>query len=199
MKQREKGSSEIIGAIVLTGIIAAAIGILGLQWLAQIPTASPPYINLEIGCGNGAISGDFSCRTGTISCDPDIPKNSGSCKKTCPAENNPQYQACIDQCESQPNCYEKSDQLTCNTLFICHNGGDSLDISQLTVRINGQILNPGYSVYDYQTNATTTRTSGLFKAGEIIRLPILTTPDSVVISYLDRHSGQDLVLINKKW
>ncbi len=208
MVTRDQGSAEMIGAIVLTGIIAIVIGIIGAQWIGQIPTSSPPYINIEIGCGNGTgnsnctdprIPCDFSCRTGMISCDHNVSINYGACKNACPAVSNPQYKTCMAQCEEQPNCVNKTILSSCNMLFICHNGGDSLNIDQLSIRINGKIIPKKYDIYENQTTFHRDLTTGQFKAGEVMRLPITEPPNIVIINYQDYRSGNEYVLVSKKF
>jgi len=201
MNKEDLAAAEMVGAIVLTSIVAVAIGIVGYQWLSQIPTSSPPSLNLEIACGNKNTAPlDFSCRSGVLNCDPAIDIRYNNCIKNCSQPGSLEYQKCKDNCGSTPNCIDVSSSAQCNMVFICHNGGDSLDISKLSVRIGDVKLDPPFTIYNYITNQTNSRAEGNFQAGDVIKIsPIQNPLRRVLIIYNDYHSGQNQVLIDKQF
>jgi hypothetical protein len=126
MDYSESAAAEMIGAIALTSIIAAAIAIIGYQWVSQIPLSSPPSSNLIIACGNGNVQGDFYCKSGVIGCAHDETISMSDCKEECEKTNLNDLMECFQKCEAALNCAPINDINNCNTIFICHNGGDSL-------------------------------------------------------------------------
>jgi hypothetical protein len=228
MIMKESAAAEMVGAIVLTSVIAAAIAIVGYQWVEQIPLSSPPSVKLEIACGIPPVNvNDYSCRSGIISCEPQQSLSTADCIAACPAAPDPdhepciwncdsskkllfgecikgctqpgtlQYRSCIDSCSSPPNCAAVNDVTMCNMIFICHNGGDSLNIETLGISINGINRDRPYEIYRYTDETLSDRSTGFFQAGEILRIPITVQPDSVVVSYDDFRSGQNIVLSRK--
>lgn len=199
MSRVESAAAEMIGAIALTAIIAAAIAIVGYQWVAQIPLSSPPSPNLIIACGNGAIQGDFYCRSGVIGCADQETISYSECTQNCSIANSNEFSNCIQRCEAALNCAPINDNLLCNTIFICHNGGDPLEISELSIFVNDIRMNPPFSIYKYTTESTSQKSGGPFSAGEVLRLPINNPPQSIAIIYHDIRSGKEFVLTKQKF
>jgi hypothetical protein len=195
IRKRDLAAAETIGAILLTAVIAASIAIVSYQWISEIPTSSLPYSNLEIACGNGTNLSDNYCGAGIISCPKGNDLSYYNCSKECSNGSTSEYQNCINNCGSPSNCIDPTNKKICNTIFICHKGGDPLNIKNLNIFIN---KNPHtFSVYYYEYNNTiknynwTKKESGEFNSSEIIKIPISDSPESVEVYYKNYESGRE--------
>ena len=217
MQNQDPAAAEMIGAIALTAIIVAAIGILGAQWIANIPTSSFPTAQLEIACGDDSVQGDFHCRSGVIGCADEeilpLSNCSYNCLNTTPSQKmvcdgtedcsitaTPQYQECVRRCESAPNCAKIHNNTLCNTIYICHNGGDALDINNLNISVNEGNPQENYWIYDYVSNTTVPKSKAeYFKASNVIKINSTYDPEKVMIVYQDYQSGQKNVMVSKRF
>lgn len=201
MRGKEPAAAEMIGAIALTSIIVAALAIVGSQWIGLIPTSSHPSANLIIACGNGGVPYDFYCRSGVIGCADDEIIRYDDCANNCTKINPFEQNKCVKRCEGALNCAIINDNRFCNTIFICHNGGDPLEISRLNVFVNDNMLFHPFRTYNpfNITNNTTDRYVGDFTAGEVLRLPINFPPQSVMIVYDNIQTGRKIILFDQKF
>ena len=202
MKRCDTAAAEIIGAIILMAIMSSALAIVGLQWISQIETRTPPYANLEISCGNETATSlfDFSCRTGGINCSEPL-KSLDSCKIQCNSNYFDQrlFQKCLDKCMQEKNCADLTNFKNCNMLFICHLGGDSLNIDAISIFINDKKKGPVTKVYNHITISTSIA-DGLFEIGEIIRFKLENSDipiKSITIAYTDYYSGNSYIVAKK--
>lgn len=205
MRGTETAAAEMMGAILLTVIIGSAIAMVGYQWLSQVPTASLPYANIEIACGNMSASpadpvlNDFSCRTGLINC---TSESYDQCISKCSkywTVGTDQYSQCSSLCGQGRNCVDATKYSDCNMLFICHTGGDPLLIREITILINGQDRGAIVTAQVFTFNLTS---NDIFEAGEIIRYPLLAGDiplKSVTLKYRDYQTGQQIVLGKKEF
>lgn len=202
MIKREIAAAEMIGAIVLMAIMGTALAIVGIQWIAQIETATPPYTSLEISCGNETASPfkDFSCRTGSINCSEPI-KSLTICKNQC----NPyhfdekKYQKCLDSCMQENNCADLTNHRNCNMLFICHLSGEPLSIDKISIFVNDVKKGSVNEVYNYITKSTSIA-DGLFENGEVIRFPLYDSDipiKTITVTYTDIRTGNSFVIGKK--
>jgi|GEM_PF-6852054 len=206
MLLKDIAAAETIGAILLTAVIAAVIGIYGYLWITQIPLSSPPHVNFEIACGNASIPVDYHdyyCRGGVIGCSPNESSflSHKDCSDNCLNNySSGNYQDCVNDCESPVYC---ADTKNCNSIFICHNGGDPLEISRLKIFVNNKMENNDenpYYFYNYTNNNPNPvhRTYGDFTAGEILNLST-ETPESVMITYQEADLKNEYVIVNKNF
>ncbi|HWQ65835.1 MAG TPA: hypothetical protein VN372_03075 [Methanospirillum sp.] len=199
MKGTEGANAEMVGVILLIAVMGSGIVMVGVQLMAQVPTAAPPYVFVEIACGNFNSSfniKDFPCRSGSIDCYHSV-LNLTVCRSSCTAKGTNQYKQCLAACEQGQNCADLS---TCNMAYICHNGGDPLDLNEMKIWVN-QVEKPLNSlmVYNPDTNISH-NVSSAFEVGEVIRLPLLNSDKplkTVTISYNDYRSGNNQILAKK--
>jgi len=140
--------SEIIGAIALMGIIVAAFGIFSAIYLPMIKPTQIPQVKLSVACSENInnFDSEFPCTQGSFSCHPiNDPFDSQTCEEDCKLRDyskNQQYQSgdsssevlrCMEHCLA-PMC---SNLAECGVIYICHNGGDSLDIDSMKILVNG--------------------------------------------------------------
>lgn len=185
----ERGSAEIVGVILLIGIIISVFGIFGALYIPSLKPDTTPHVKLNIACGKSDISDaditDYPCIRGSFGCQG---VDNHTCEEDCryrDYSDNPQYNSekqnlevlrCLENCE-QSTC---SDLSNCKLLYICHNGGDSLKISDLKVVINGFSLTntlstswrlkQGDSIFSYPDLNNKT-----FNNGDLLLVP---NPDS---------------------
>ncbi len=211
----EKGSAEIVGVILLIGIIITAFGIFAALYLPSIKPDATPQVKLNIACSNTEISDqnitDYPCMRGAFGCHA---FNNHSCEEDCryrDYSSNPQYNSedsnlevtrCLENCEKS-TC---SDLSNCKLLYLCHNGGDSLKISDLKTTINGVSvsntystpwrLKQGDSIYSYPVSSDKT-----FRNGDLLLIPnpdYSTSVKKIHIIYT-LPSGREVTLVMNQY
>jgi hypothetical protein len=204
--------SEIIGVILLMGIIVAAFSIFAAIYLPKVIPNAIPHVKLTIACSSDGTEGvdiEYPCNLGGFSC-LDVPFDYEMCKKDCQtrvyskrlsdsSENQDgNIRRCIDNC-LKPIC---SDPRICNIVYICHNGGDSLVLQNMDIILNnGAIPKEKWSVQLPGDNYTTPPTGGLFDVGSTIRF---TTEDRsipverIMIIYRS-PSGEEYTMVSKQF
>ncbi|NLV26555.1 MAG: hypothetical protein GXY48_05245 [Methanomicrobiales archaeon] len=143
----EEAVSEIISAILLISILVAAFGIFAALYIPTLVPEKIPRVSLSIACSNVTDPPDieYSCTRGSFSCKP---FDYETCENDCKWRdysfnsdvNNDRYQDKIYQCMEnciKPICSNLND---CKTLYICHNSGDSLQLKDVSVVVNGNSI-----------------------------------------------------------
>jgi len=146
----ERGSAEIIGIILLIGVIIGAFGIFTALYIPSLIPDRIPQVKLNVACGDSDITGtgeisDYPCARGAFGCHP---FDNRSCEEDCKNRDyadNPQYNSenpNLEVLRCMENCVGSmcSDLSNCKIVYICHNGGDGLKISDLKMVINGKTL-----------------------------------------------------------
>ena len=144
--KEEGGSSEIIGVILLIGIIMGSFGIFAGLYLPTIKPVIVPQVKLSMACSDITTNDvEYPCTRGSSSCSS---FDNRSCEEDCryrDYSDNPQFNSeslktkilrCMENCGGSL-C---SDLKDCNALYICHNGGDALQISTMTIVVNGKVI-----------------------------------------------------------
>ena len=205
----EHAISEIIGAIALMGIIVAAFGIFSAIYLPMIKPTQIPQVKLSIACNESINNFDteFPCTQGSFSCHPlDDPFDNKTCEEDCKLQDyskNLQYESedsssqvlrCLEHCLA-PMC---SSLPHCGVIYVCHNGGDSLDIDSMEILINGLNIDrtnwekkelssdffKPYNTYDK-----------IFSIGTTLRIQNPPKPvDRVMVTYT-LSSGSEITLV----
>lgn len=193
MRRTDSAAAEMVGAILMIVIISSLIGVVGVYWISSVPTASFPYTSLEISCGDNTFI-DYPCREGLMGCNNILYED---CIALCPAPSTSEYNNCIKNCLRSTGCIDISDYNLCNMVFICHKGGDPLQIDELHIIVND---NPPISPPVPHSPDVTTTNPNYLQNGEVIRIPLIATDiplQSVTITYHDYSSGTDLLLAKK--
>jgi len=200
--------SEIIGAIALMGIIVAAFGIFSALYLPMIKPTQVPQVKLSIACNEtiNNLDPEFPCTQGSFSCHPIYdPFDNKTCEENCKLQDyskNQQYESgdsssqvlrCLEHCLA-PMCSSLAD---CGVIYICHNGGDSLDIDNMKIIVNGinidrtnwekkELSNDIFKLYNSYDKT--------FSIGTILRIQNPPNPvDRVMIAYT-LSSGSEITL-----
>ncbi len=213
--RKERGSAEIVGVILLIGVIITVFGVFAALYIPSMKPDAIPQVKLNIACGNSEISDeditDYPCMRGAFGCHA---FDNHSCEEDCryrDYSSNPQYNSenpdievlrCLENCEKS-TC---SDLSNCKILYICHNGGDSLKISDLKITINGISvsntdstswrLKQGDSIYPYPDSSEKT-----FRNGDLLLIPnpyYSTSVKTIHIIYT-LPSGSDITLVMNQY
>lgn len=208
-----EGISEIIGVILLIGIIVATFGILAAIYIPTIKPNPVPQVKLSMACSDGI--NDFNnieypCTKGSFQCNPpNIPFDNKSCENDCrlrdysqnfqydPANLERDILQCLDNCHNT-TC---SDLAECHLLYICHNGGDILDIDSMNIVVNNQLIDKSHWMIkkpllsDVFTSLSLDRT---FAIGNTIKLQNFPNPvDRVMITYRLSSGGEVTLALNQ--
>lgn len=202
--------SEIIGAIALMGIIVAAFGIFSAIYLPMIKPTQIPLVKMSVACDEHISNFDpeFPCTRASFSCHPNTdPFDKETCEMDCIQRdysrnqqnlpNDPSLDTlrCLEYCLA-PMC---SNLTNCGVIYICHNGGDMLDMQNMKIFVNSQkidqsnlekkeISNNSFIQYNNLVNKT-------FEIGTIIRIQNPPRPvDEIMISYT-LSSGSEVTLV----
>ena len=206
----EKAVSEIIGALLLMGIIVAAFAIFGVLYLPTIKPPELPKVQLSMACSDRVDDNtiEFPC---TLGMNPCKPFDNLTCENDCKFRGysqNPQFNPvdlqreiyrCLGNCLS-PIC---SDLGLCRFLYICHNGGDSLQIDSLLIKVNGNEIDQSNwemktsPVQNFKSCEMNNCNSDQFKIGSTIRIRnTLGHLESVIIIYTPPFGGEYTMLMN---
>jgi hypothetical protein len=199
----------MIGAIALTGIIVATFGIIAALFVPMIKPVQIPHVKLSIACAEHIDEYDteFPCTHGSFSCFPLAePFDAQTCEHDCMQRayaKSHQYQPrdysrLVSQCKEKciaPFC---STLATCHVIYICHNGGDALEIANMKIFVNGDNVPPSNwekkELHDDHFKEIA-KTSNMFQAGTILRVQNIHPPvDRVMITYT-LPSGSDITLL----
>jgi hypothetical protein len=209
----EYAVSEIIGVIALIGIIVASFGIFAAIYIPMIKPNSIPQLKISMACSNFLDEGDieYPCSQGSHHCDPINPFDNKTCEKDCTYQaysQNPQFRSedlqreiyrCMEHCTS-PMCSHLDD---CRFLYICHNGGDSLDPEKMSILINGNNIERSEWKLKKPASvmAESTFSPGLnesFSIGSSLRILNHFNPvDSVMIVYNPPSGGSITLALNQ--
>jgi len=205
--------SEIIGVILLIGIIVATFGILAAIYLPTIKPNPVPQVKLSMACSNGIHDFnniEYPCTKGSFQCNPpDIPFDNKSCENDCrlrdysqnfnydPANLERDILRCLVNCHNT-TC---SDLADCDFIYICHNGGDTLEVNNLEIIVNNQPIDKSYwkmkkpSINDVFTSIIL---DSSFSIGSTIRLENIPNPvDRVMIMYSLPSGGEVTLALNQ--
>jgi hypothetical protein len=164
-------------------------------------------VGIEISCRNSSAApanlsmNDFPCGSGMIDCHGET---YDECMAKCPAAGTVQYRLCQSLCGQSRNCVDTSDYNSCNRLSICHIGGDPLLINEISLIINGvrkDQISQG-NVYNYENKNYGAILNDYFEVGEVLYYPLQAGDiplRSIVITYRDYRSGQNVVLAKKEF
>lgn len=203
--------SEIIGVILLIGIIVSAFSIFAAIYLPMIIPNAIPQVKLTMACSSDGGDGDdieYPCNIGGFSCSDD-PFDYEMCKNDCKTRfyseiypdssdnHNVEILRCLEDC-MVPIC---SDLGNCNVMYICHNGGDSLVLDNLEIIVNnGVIPKEEWKVQKPGDIFSTPPIDEIFQVGSTIRFTRedSTIPvDRVIVIYRPSHGGEYTLVSNQ--
>jgi len=203
----DTAASEIIGAIMLIGVIVGAFGIFSAIYLPSVVPSQVPHAKISMACNvsEGPDDIEYPCTRGSFNCHS---FENTTCENDCryrdfsdnPNLDSEDYEReisrCLENCMS-PLC---SDLQHCGVLYICHNGGDSLDIDSMKILVNGNEIARGYWNIKQQLVDELSFNSAVsgkkFQNGDSLRIisPSGGKPvDTVMISYT-LPSGSEVTL-----
>lgn len=120
------------------------------------------------------------------------------CSHYCSISDPSIYQECLKECESAPNCANVENSTMCNAIFICHKGGDPLEINKLRLFINED--NDGKSsfwTFDDDKKEPVSINNGFFNPGHVLWYNIFDDPQTIKISYEDIQTGETRIMVSK--
>ena len=202
----DEAVSEIIGAVMLIGIIVAAFGIFTAIYLPSLVPSPTPQVKLGMACNETAGPSDieFPCTRGSFNC---YAFNNKTCENDCnwrdysanpdvtSEQQNREISRCMENCFS-PIC---SDLRNCGVLYVCHYGGESLKISDMRIIVNGKSIHEDtWEIKQHQVsnNFVSPPDGAIFQNGDSLRIlnPSSGQPvDTVIISYI-LPSGSEVTL-----
>lgn len=205
---QEQAVAEIIGAILLIGIIVGAFAIFTAIYLPTLKIYPSPSVKMSMACNTtlGADDTEFPCSRGSFSCHP---FNNRTCEEDCKwrdysenpdlngEQHNREIVRCMEDCMN-PIC---SDLGNCGVLYICHNGGDSLNISDMKIFVNGNaIVKNTWGIKNQFVNPpifiSPPPEGSLFRNGDSLRIsnPSGSRPVNTVMVLYSLPSGQEINL-----
>ncbi len=205
---REQAVAEILGAILLIGIIVGAFAIFTAIYVPTLKIYPPPSVKLSMACNTTVGAGDteFPCTRGSFNCHP---FNNRTCEEDCKwrdysqnpdlssDQHNREIVRCMEDCMS-PIC---SDLRNCGVLYICHNGGDSLNISDIKIFVNGNAIARNFWGIKNQSVTPPAFVSPppegwLFRNGDSLSIsdPGGGRPVNTVMIVYSPQSGQEIIL-----
>jgi len=201
----EEAVSEIIGALLLMGIIVASFAIFGALYLPTVIPPEIPKVQLSMACSDSIDDNtiEYPCIFGMYHCSV---FDNLTCEDDCryrAYSQNPQFHPdhlnreiyrCMENC-LKPFC---SDLENCRYLYICHNGGDNLQIDSLKIMINGNEIE--HNRWEMKTPPGTDFISSSiqFGIGSTIRIRNTLNPiDTVTIIYSPPAGGELILLVNQ--
>jgi hypothetical protein len=210
--QGEDAVSEIIGAVLLIGIIVGAFGIFSALYLPGLKPEPIPQVKISMACDDTAGSSDieYPCTRGSFHC---YPLDNETCENDCLYRDysvNPdisseqytkEYMRCMENCMN-PIC---SDLEQCEVLYLCHNGGESLIISDMRIIVNGNDI--GHTSWGYKQQlvsevyVTPPPDGAKLQNGDSLRIldPSGSNPvDNVMVTYT-LPSGAEYTLAMNQW
>jgi len=150
----DQGITEIIGAILLIGIIVGAFGVFAAIYIPSVKPTSMPHAKLSMACNETHSSDstiEFPCVRASFGCHPG---DNRTCEKDCEWRDytsnsqissdqlSKEIMRCKESC-MDPIC---SDLKRCEDLYICHLGGDTLKVSDIGVLINGNLIETNWEI-----------------------------------------------------
>jgi len=202
--------SEIIGVILLMGIIVAAFSIFTAIYLPKVIPNAIPQVKLTMACSDENDGNDieYPCNLGAFSCS-DVPFDYKMCENDCKTrfyskdypDSSDNYNVkilrCLENC-LVPICSNLGD---CKMVYICHNGGDSLVLEDLEIIVNyGVIPKEKWKIQLPGDNYTTPPIDGIFDVGSTIRF---TREDSnipverIMVIYRPSFGGEYTLISNQ--
>ncbi len=200
--------SEIIGALMLIGVIVAAFGMFTVLYLPAVVPDEAPYARLSLGCSDeNPVSADteFPCSRGTFNCHP---FDNVTCEQDCtfrdysqnpdstPDENNLEISRCKENCVRSV-C---SDLHECRVLYLCHDGGDPLETDSMGILVNGvPIDRSAWQMKEQLTdrNFTSSVAGKMYTNGDSIRIlnPSGGMPVDTVLLMYTLPSGKSVTMV----
>jgi hypothetical protein len=208
---KEEAISEIIGAILLIGVLVGSFGIFAAIYLPTLQPVQVPHVKLSMACNEtiGADDVEFPCIRGSFQCHP---FDNRTCEDNCiwkDYSENPEYKS-EHHSQEVSRCMENclgsicSDLVNCGALYVCHNGGDSLTLSGIRILVNGiPTEQTSWGVKQQMAGDIfiSPPTDGiLFRNGDSIRIsnPSAGQPvDSVMILYSLPSGGEVTLAMNQ--
>lgn len=213
---KNDGVSEIIGVILLIGIIVATFSILAAIYVPMVKPTPIPQVKLSMACSNNlgdAANIEYPCTKGSFHCNPDNDPfhNENNCSNECKLRDysqNPQINPddieheilrCMENCP-RPIC---SDLIDCNYLYICHSGGDTLDVDKIRIIVN-EIPIINWQLKKRFQNLRDPTPADTFSIGDTIRIfwdpepdPPFNPVDKVMITYTLPSGGEITLVLNQ--
>jgi flagellin-like protein len=203
----DEAVSEIIGSILLIGIIVAAFGIFSALYLPGLIPGTIPRAQLSMACSDdtGVLADiEYPCARGSFQCSP---LDNKTCEDDCQWRDysvntdltSEQYSREIARCKENcvsPICSDTSD---CRQLYICHNGGDPLLISDMMILINGDPIS--WSDWKIKRTGDTYTSPDLdarFQNGDVLRITRADSAkvENVMILYSPPSGGTITLVLN---
>lgn len=191
----EPAVSEIIGAVMLIGVIVGGFAIMTAIYVPMAKVDPKPFVKLSMACNQTGFEDlEFPCTRASFNCHP---FNYPTCIDDCiwreygvdrdPDSLDENQRAVINKCLENcmgPPC---SDLTSCGNLYICHLGGDALQISDMQVLIDGNPVPGGWEIKN-QTGTDTFESATpdtLFVNGNSLRITtgVAGNVDTVTILY----------------
>lgn len=192
---------------MLIGVIVGAFAIFSAIYLPSVIPSDVPHARISMACNNVSESSndiEYPCTRGSFNCHS---FENTTCENDCrwrdfsgnPNLDSSDYQReisrCLENCMS-PIC---SDLQNCKVLYICHNGGDPLDIDAMKILVNGNVIDQSNWEMKEQMaepEEFDSVTGKKFRNGDSLRIisPSGGKPvDTVMISYT-LPSGSEITL-----
>lgn len=203
---REEAIAESIGALLLIGVIVGAFAIFTAIYLPTIRIDPIPSVKLSMACNStiGTDDTEFPCTRGSFNCHP---FDNRTCEEDCKRRDyseNPDFSTeqqsreigrCMENCMN-PLC---SDLRNCGVLYICHNGGESLKISDIRILVNGNpTLKTSWEIKQQSGSSTfvSLNEGTIFRIGDSLRIinPAGGLPVNTVMVLYSPSSGGEITL-----